>query len=168
MYKAFLQGMVRIVNACDGEVVSFNGDGVLAAFCAGGIANRAVDAALKISWFVEQTLRPTMKRYFLRNFELGDMDFDYGLGTDVGTVLVVRGGTRGEDNSDLVWAGSCVNRSVKIAKHGSWPTNLVITPDTYNRLQDENKLSKDGKSMWEPYTVKDGKTVYGSNWMRQP
>lgn len=168
MYKAFLQGMVRIVNAHEGQVVSFNGDGVLAAFCNGGIGNNAANAALKISWFVEQTLRPMMRRYFDRNYELRDMDFDYGLGIDVGTVLVVRGGIRGEDNSDLVWAGSSVNSSVKIAKLGSYPTNLVITPDVYYRLEDHNRNSWDGSPIWQSYALKDGRQVYGSRWMRRP
>jgi class 3 adenylate cyclase len=42
------------------------------------------------------------------------MDFNFGIGIDVGNILVVRAGIKGEDNSDLVWAGNATNISVKL------------------------------------------------------
>ena len=170
MYKAFLKGVVRIVDAKGGQVLSFNGDGVLAGFSGKRKINNAVEAALGLSWFIEQTLRPKMQEYFDRNTELNDMVLDYGLGIEVGDVLIVRAGIRGEDNNDLVWVSNATNLSVKLAELGIWPHNLLISADVYGKLLDHNKVSATHgyAPLWEERTWNglDGRTVYVSAWMR--
>jgi class 3 adenylate cyclase len=61
-------------------------------------------------------MAPKMKGLFSNNQQLAGMDFRVGIGVDVGTVLVVRGGIRGEDNSDLVWVGNATNIAVKLSE----------------------------------------------------
>lgn len=167
MYKAFLKGVVRLVNGRYGQVASFNGDGVLAAFDGRRKCNNAVEAALGLSWFIEQKLRPAMEEYFARNGELNDMVFDYGLGIELGDVLIVRGGIRGVENNDLVWVGNATNLSVKLADLGEWPNNIYISERVYDKLHGGNK-SGDGRSMWQArkWTALDERRVYRSNWMR--
>lgn len=169
MYKAFLRGVVRLVNGKNGQVASFNGDGVLAAFAGSRKCNNAVEAALGLSYFIEYQLRPVMEDYFARNGELNDMVFDYGLGIDVGDVLIVRGGIRGVENNDLVWVGNATNISVKLADLGTWPFNIRISKEVFGRLDKGNKTSSDGRAMWETrtWTAQGGTTIYRSNWLHE-
>lgn len=164
MYKAFLAGVTELINANDGEVISFNGDGVLAGFASGAYRNRAVAAALNISWFVEETLRPAMRELFTKNGQLQDKEFDYGLGIDAGEVLVVRGGVHGDN--DRVWVGNATNRSVKLSELGSWPYNIVVSSDIFYGLHEYNTKSGDSP-MWRSYDWNSEK-IYTSRWLNRP
>ena len=115
MYKSFLWGVAKIARANSGELRSFNGDGVLMAFSGDYKCTHAAKAALQMAWFVKEVLKPKVQQYFNNNNQLYNMVFDFDIGIDVGTILVVRGGIRGENNNDLVWAGNATNYAVKLS-----------------------------------------------------
>jgi hypothetical protein len=58
MVKSYFSGAVKITNANDGVVRSFNGDGMLAIFLGEKQCDNAVKAAMQIQAFVRKVLRP--------------------------------------------------------------------------------------------------------------
>lgn len=168
MYKSFLWGIAQIARVNDGELRSFNGDGVLVAFIGDSKRTNAAKAALQMSWFCRYVLKPKVESYFKNNHQLDGLDFDFGIGIDVGKVLVVRGGIRGENNNDLVWVGNATNYAVKLSSASDDGYYVFITEDVYENM---NKLSKFGgnpeQDMWERRSWK-GITVYRSNWWWKP
>lgn len=164
MYKSFLWGVAKIARLNGGELRSFNGDGVLIAFIGDSKCTNAAKAALQMSWFCKKVLKPKLDQYFKENNELKNIDFDYGIGIDVGKILVVRGGIRGENNNDLVWVGNATNYAVKLSSIPDDGYCIFISDDVYKALNNSSKIGGNPKvTMWENRTWK-GKTVYRSNW----
>lgn len=171
MYKAFLHGVAQIARNNDGELRSFNGDGVLVVFGGSAKCNHAVRAAMQMSWFARKVLRPQMRSYFRRNQKLFGIDFDFGIGIDVGTVLVVRGGIRGDNNNDLVWVGNATNSAVKLSAHGKNNYHIYVSRDVYKKLNKKlvfhNALNGLlGVKMWEPRILSGNltETAYRTNY----
>ncbi len=165
MYKSFLWGVAKIARANEGELRSFNGDGVLMAFIGETKRTNAVKAALQMSWFCQNILQPKLSKYFENNNELKDLEFDFGIGIDVGKVLVVRGGIKGENNNDLVWAGNATNYAVKLSGLSKEGRHIYISEDVYKNMAEKigNTPKKD---MWEERTWNDmgGITIYRTNY----
>lgn len=171
MYKSFLGGVTRIVKANGGQLCSFNGDGVLTAFIGDNKRTNAAKAALQLAWFCKKVLKPKMEQYFATNNELQDMKFRYGIGVDVGKVLVVRGGIKGENNNDLVWAGNATNYAVKLSSLGEDGYHVYISKDVYSSMNDSSKIGGNPKQdMWEKrfWTKMDNMEIYRSNWTWAP
>lgn len=162
MYKAFLSGVAKIARNYNGELRSFNGDGVLVAFNGDYKCNNAVRSALAMNWLIIKVLRPKLDKYFENNQSLNDMGFSCGIGIEVGDILVVRGGIRGENNNDLVWVGNATNYAVKLADRKDGYTTH-ISSKVYGKLEDKNKYSNSSEkeNMWAK--VKD-ESIYVSNW----
>lgn len=157
MYQAFLRGITLIALKNNGEVRSFNGDGVLVTFHGDTKCNNSVRTALQMMDFVKNTLKPKLKNYFLNNKQAQNLDFDCGIGIDVGNVFVVRGGAKGDDNNDLVWVGNPTNYAVKLSAQskvvtqGGFATtsittvfNIHITNRVFVKLKPELKTIKNG------------------------
>lgn len=170
MYKAFLDGVSRIARHNDGELRSFNGDGVLVAFVGNRKRTNAVTAAGQMAWACRKILKGYLKTYFENNKQAADLEFDFGIGVASGTVLVVRGGIRGENNNDLVWVGNATNYAVKLAALGSHPWNVWITGEVYDNMDKDIRTSSDGQAMFEKrvWTAVDNMTIYRSDWGRVP
>ncbi len=164
MYKSFLYGIVKIARANDGELRSFNGDGVLVAFIGGSKCNNAVKAAMQMKYFFNEILKPKVDNYMFNNRENQDINFSFGIGIDVGKVLVVRGGIRGENNNDLVWVGNATNYAVKLSGMATSSYNIYITPEVYSRLN-ENQGGHARKEIWEKITKQDFDiALYKTSW----
>lgn len=169
MYKSFLWGVAQIAKMNGGELRSFNGDGVLMAFIGESKRTNAAKAAMQMSWFAQKVLKPKLDTAFQNNQQLSDqeIEFDFGIGIDVGKILVVRGGIRGENNNDLVWVGNATNFAVKLSALSKNGYHIYISEDVYKNM---NKSSKIGgnpeKDMWESRVWNDmgGITIYRSNW----
>ncbi len=115
MYKSFLYGITRIARANSGQLRSFNGDGVLVVFAGSYKRNNAVKAAMQMSYFCSEILKKKVDSYLNDHSVEDDLNFGFGIGIDIGDVLIVRGGIRGENNNDLVWVGNATNYAVKIS-----------------------------------------------------
>jgi adenylate cyclase len=168
MYKSFLTGVTRIVRNNGGQVVSFNGDGVLAAFCGVARSTVAAKTALNLSWLCTQVLRPKLRTYFEKNHQLADVEFDFGIGIDSGKVLVVRAGIGGSNNNDLVWVGNPTNYSVKLAGWARDPYNVYIFEPFFKEIEKAATVNPDNgsQSMWE----QDPQNLYlwRSSWWWKP
>jgi len=162
MYKAFLWGVTQIARTNGGEVKSFNGDGVLIAFYGEQKENNAVTAALKMSWFVSYILKPKVQPRFSSSVRLQRLDFDFGIGIDSGTILVVRGGIAGENNNDLVWVGNATNYAVKLSSLSKSGSSISITNNVFTKLKDSLKYDK--KELMSQYITGSYKNI----WERTP
>jgi class 3 adenylate cyclase len=140
MYKSFLKGVTKITLANDGDVRSFNGDGVLAVFAGPGKSNNAVRAAMEMKYFFQQILTPKLERYKRQNRQLQNIKFDFGIGIDLGDILVVKAGIGGENNRDLVWVGSATNHAVKLAEQSNGNNHIHISSAVYNEITANNLL----------------------------
>ncbi len=163
MYKSFLWGVSQIATANGGYLKSFNGDGVLIVFDGGSKRSNAVKAAMQIKWFCTDILKPEVDAYMEKNQKLKDAEFDFGIGIDVGSVLIVRGGMRGDNNNDLVWVGNATNYAVKLSGLGKKPNNIYITEDVYTSLKEDRKTTND-INMWIKSSLVDGTVIYKTNW----
>lgn len=167
MYKSFLHSIAKIARDNEGELRSFNGDGVLMAFAGANKRTNAVKASLQMSWYCRYILKPKIESYFQNNNKLKDLDFDFGIGIDTGKVLVVRGGIRGENNNDLVWVGNPTNFAVKLSNLSKDGYNIYISENIYKNMADSSKFGgSDKKNMWEPRVWHDMNDIriYRSNW----
>jgi class 3 adenylate cyclase len=169
MYKAFLWGVAKIAKNNGGELRSFNGDGVLVAFIGEKKRTSAVKAALQMSWFAQNVLKPKLDTIFNSNSSLSDqrIEFDFGIGIDAGKVLVVRGGIRGENNNDLVWVGNATNYAVKLSSLSKEGKRVYISDNIYKNMDDSSKFGGDPKqNMWEErvWTAMDNAAIYRSGW----
>lgn len=170
MYKAFLNGVARIARNNGGELRSFNGDGVLVAFSGDTKRTAAAKAALQMAWFAKKVLKPKLDAAFDANKTLRDQRFEfrYGIGIDVGKVIIVRGGIRGENNNDLVWVGNATNYAVKLSSLADEDNHIYISEEVYKNMDDSSKEGGDPKrNMWERrlWTSMDDMPVYRSNWI---
>lgn len=171
MYKSFLWGVTRIARANNGQLRSFNGDGVLVVFVGAHKRTSAAKAALQMSWFCKKVLKPKVEAYFANNNQLDGLDFDFGIGIDVGKVLVVRGGIKGENNNDLVWVGNATNYAVKLSSLSNNGYSVFISEDVYKNMDKSSKIrGNPEQDMWELryWTKKDNMKVYCSNWTWTP
>lgn len=169
MYKSFLWGVAKIARMHDGELRSFNGDGVLVAFIGDTKRTQAAKAAFQMSWFAQKILKPKLDAVFQNNQELKDqkIEFDFGIGIDAGKVLVVRGGIRGENNNDLVWVGNATNFAVKLSNLSEDGYHIHISKGVYDNMMDTSKINgTPPRNMWEErsWTSAGGIKVYRSNW----
>lgn len=171
MYKSFLWGVTKIVKRNGGEVKSFNGDGLLAVFSGDSKCTNAAIASYEISWFGLKVIRPKMKKYFENNGKLKDMEFNFGVGVDLGDILIVRAGIKGEDNSDLVWAGNATNLSVKLSNLPADTYHLRVTNRVFNKINAKYKKYLDGETdIWEKvyWTDMNDAIIYRSSYWRAP
>ena len=169
MYKSFLWGVAQIARLNNGELRSFNGDGVLVVFIGKSKRTAAAKAALQMSWFAKKVLKPKLDTVFQNNQSLQNqrIEFDLGIGIDVGKVLVVRGGIRGENNNDLVWVGNATNYAVRLSELSKDGYTVYISEDVYKLMDRSSKFSgTPEKNMWEERTwnAMGEISIYRSNW----
>lgn len=169
MYKAYLRGVTKIVNARGGQILSFNGDGIVAGFVGAKAANAAVLSGLNINWFNSNVLKPKVHTALDAVKAPTELMFDHGIGVDVGDVLIIKGGMRGNDNSDLVWAGNAVNYAVKVGSNAGHPYNLYISEEVMKDVQFSLKLVEEGTFIWDTWHWKDkNRLLWRTSWWFAP
>lgn len=149
MVKGYFDGSVRIIRANNGEVRSFNGDGMLALFVGDARSTNAVKAAMQVDWFVGNILKPEIAQYFENNQSASEqnLDFNIGCGLDDGHIFAVRVGIRG--TNDVAWVGRCSNTAAKLASSVSSSFhNVGITRAVYEMLNDSKVYNGSGTHMW--------------------
>lgn len=168
VFKAFLASCARVIRGRDGHIRSFDGDRIMGVFIGNHKNTSAAKAALNINYLVRDIIQPKFKAQY-EIFRNGTYKIGHCVGIDVSDVLVIRGGII--NNNDLIWVGSAPNVAAKLSSIRDDPYNSWITEDVYNRLADEAKTAKDGRSMWEMRVNVPsipGGTGYRSSWQWQP
>lgn len=147
LHKAFLRVCAATIYHFDGEIRSFNGDGLLAMWTSNykSQVTPAVKAAMGIKWL----LKEKMKDLFVDKY-----NFDFGIGLSWGEITSFRAGVeRVEGANDLVFIDRSINEAVVISKQANAPVNIECTMPFYNSLEDEARLDNKQQNMWKPGKV---------------
>lgn len=135
IHMSYFHTIVKIANANNGHVRSFNGDSALIFFQGDtkqSLSN-AVITAMKIKYMLADStdgINTILKKYSEVNF---------GIGIDHGKVLCTKVGVGGNHNKDLFWVGNCVNKSTVIGNECKSPSHIGISSFVYNNLTDQAK-----------------------------
>lgn len=156
IYQSFHDIVVRIIEHKDGKVRAFDGDRVMGVFSGDYKCSNACEAALKIKWAIVNILNPKLTQ-----------PLKVGIGIDYGTTLITKVGKgRDPNNTDLVWIGKACNYASHLSGYGNNQT--IITPRTYNRINEKSKYSEKRIDMWtlSKLTLKNNEIidVYKSNY----
>lgn len=158
IYKAYLDSTARIIRSENGEIVSFDGDRIMAVFIGDSKNTRAVRCGLKINYSVKHLVMPAL----ITQYPKVDFKIKHVVGIDTSPLLVARTGIRG--SNDLVWVGPAANYAAKLTELSSdYPT--WITHRVFDKMSDDVKSSS-GTSMWEPrtWTPMNNLSIYRSTW----
>lgn len=167
--RAYLHAVSRVLRDRGGEIRSFDGDRVMAIFIGADAADKAVDAALRITSVVDKIVHTQLlvhcEPYKDHWIETG-WRVRHRTGIDIGTALIVRAGVRG--NSDLVSVGDSPNIAAKLSDYkGGGAT--IISARVWEKLDYDNCYSND-QDMWKyrgKITIGSRtESVYTSSWMR--
>ena len=142
-HMAYFHTIVKLANANNGHVRSFNGDSALIFFqgTTKGALSNAVKTAMKIKYILSDStdgINTKLKKYSEVNF---------GIGVDDGEILCTKVGVGGAHNRDLFWIGNPVNKSTVIGNECKSPSHIGISSYVYNNLTDEAKFCP-LKDMW--------------------
>ncbi|MGA2537956.1 MAG: adenylate/guanylate cyclase domain-containing protein, partial [Terracidiphilus sp.] len=110
VYKAYLQGVSKLIKRNGGEIRSFDGDRVMGVFLDGAMRTNAATCGLQINWFFRKVLIPEFQSFYIT---LNSFPFAQTVGVDVGQIHVARAGVR-LDN-DLIWVGRAPNIAAKLS-----------------------------------------------------
>jgi class 3 adenylate cyclase len=169
VFKAYLRGATRLIRANRGEVRSFDGDRVMGVFIGERKNSRAAICGLQISYFFKNLLTPRFKTAYPA--ALANFTFAQTVGIDNGTLHVVRGGIR--NNNDLVWVGRAPNIAAKLSAIRNGQHSTFVTESVYKEMATDAKDSNKGVAMWTRLSWRDGPKygvpiIYGSNWNWTP
>ena len=163
-HKSFLYAVSKCIRAEDGELRSFNGDSILTFFIGDGIdpARRAVRAAMKVKYALEEFVSPPLEKAFGKVI-------DFGIGIAQGGILVAKSGISGdEEYQDLIWIGWPVYHAVGYGETVSRPKSICISKNVYNSIKEDKDMThSNGKPMWEKSEIelKNGTfTVYRTSY----
>lgn len=137
IHMSYFHTIVKIANANNGHVRSFNGDSALIFFqgTTKDSLSNAVITAMKIKYMLSDSdhgINAILKKY---------SKVDFGIGIDHGKILCTKVGVGGEHNRDLFWIGNCVNKSTVIGNQQKDPCHIAISNHIYNNLNDNAKYS---------------------------
>jgi len=119
----------------------------------------ATRAALKINYAMTEIVRPALKKQYPNDTYVPK----HVVGIDTSDLFIARTGVRGAN--DLVWVGRAANYAAKLAALPE-TYSTYITADVYNGMNDDVKVSSDGRAMWVSliWTEFDNSPIYGSTW----
>lgn len=172
IHMSYFHTIVKIANANNGHVRSFNGDSALIFFqgTTKDSLSNAVLTAMKIKYMLSDSndgINKILKKY---------SEIDFGIGIDDGKVLCTKVGIGGAgNNKDLFWVGNCVNKSTVIGNLCNSPEHIGISSFVYTNLNDDakfgikkNYFGQDEKvDMWTKGTFKyngNNEDYYYTSW----
>lgn len=125
MYKTFLACAGRIIRSEGGEIVSYDGDRIMAIYMGENPNTRAVRTAQKIKYAVQYIIEPARKARYPSNA----YTMKHVVGIDSSKLLATIAGVRG--NNDLVWVGRAANYAAKMCSlDEAWSSR--VTEVVYN------------------------------------
>jgi len=157
-YKAFLRCAAKIIRSEGGEIVSYDGDRVMAIYLGDSKNTQAVRTGLKINWACKQLIQPALKKQYPQTAYV----MKHTAGIDTSKLLVARAGIRGAN--DLVWIGRAANHAAKLgAESDAYPT--WISKDVYDNMNSVVRETK-GTNMWKSWkwSKMNDRTIYSSTW----
>ncbi len=159
IYKTFLHCAAKIIRSENGTITAYDGDRIMAVYIGGNKNTSAVKTAMKINYAVREIINLAKQTQYPQNA----YKLKHVCGVDTSTLFIARTGVRGAN--DLVWVGRAANYAAKLA---SLPDaySTYITQEVYISMNQEVKISSDGRSMWGAahWSQFDNRIVYRSTW----
>lgn len=140
IYKIYLRSAAQIIKSENGTITAYDGDRIMAVFVGDTKNTKAVRAALKINYAVEQILRPAIKNQYPNSAFI----LNHSIGIDTSQLHASRIGVRGDN--DIVWVGKAANHAAKLSNLTGKP--IWITKAVHDVMHDEVKVYN-RVSMWE-------------------
>ncbi len=163
--RSYLHVMSTLIREHGGQIRSFDGDRVMGIFVGDLKCSNAAKCALQMNWAFANIVRP--KVYAAApGLQQNGYTLEHTAGVDVGDVLVVRAGVRG--NNDLISIGAAPNIAARLSELRESGYHSFVTKAVYDRLSDKSKLSN-GTNIWEARSLAiKGKTysLYRTNYWR--
>ena len=150
----YLTEMVQAVIYHDGEIISIEGDGILAGFSNSETSiskQNAVRCALTMSTLLKFVVNNRIKK-----FNQEPLKCRYGI--DYGRVYLKRVGVRGEKGTDFVYIGKSTSTAVKLQLKSS-VEYLRVSQSVYEGLG-QSFTDKNRGWTWEKGSAKDIGTTY--------
>ena len=155
MFKAFLHCAARIVKSEGGEIVSYDGDRIMAVYIGDNMTHQAVRSALRLNHSIANIVNKNIKYQLNSGYELKHV-----VGIDAGKLFVSRIGVRGDN--DLVWIGSPANYAAKMSSFNGYKT--YITERALMRLSvDYRERFSWQRLVWTPYVGAEKINIYATN-----
>ena len=157
--KSFLLASCNVIRNNEGEIVSFDGDRVMAVFIGDSKCTNAAKSGLQISSAVKEINKCLNEIYTKTNYVI-----DYAVGIDVSDLFVIRTGIRG--SNDLSWIGGAANIAAKLSEIRGRSEKVFITSTIYNRMADSSRYGGKGNlCMWKDINLSvSGNKIYASDW----
>jgi len=162
-YKAYLHCAAKIIKKNDGVITAYDGDRVMAVFLGASKEDRAVGAALELSYAVDAIINTE----FFATYTTAHRQLRHTVGIDVGKVLISKTGVR--IDSDLVWVGPAANYAAKLNSFDGLDSDyqIRVTEEVYSALSRACLVGVAGDPIWEgPYTNIDPRRHYRTNFRR--
>ena len=99
VFKSYLRGVTKIIEANGGAVRSFDGDRAMGVFIGDYKNSNAAKCGLQINWFFRTALVAQFRSVYTTSVQ--GFNFDQTVGIDRSLVHVARASVR--DNNDLIW-----------------------------------------------------------------
>ncbi len=158
-YKAYLHCAAKLIKRNGGEITAYDGDRVMAVFLGDAKEDRAVNAAMELSYAVSKIINPEFSTVYATLHR----DLRHTVGIDASTVLASKTGVR--IDSDLVWVGPAANYAAKLNSFDGLDTSypIRVTEEVYKALSTNCLIGSGGELMWEgPYSNFDPRRHYRS------
>ena len=157
--KSFLLASCSVIRNNEGEIVSFDGDRVMAIFIGDRKCTNAAKSGLQISSAINEINTCLKETYTKTNYVV-----DYAVGIDVSDLFIIRTGIRG--SNDLSWIGEAANTAAKLSQVRGRSEKVFITSSVYSRMADSSKYGgKENLCMWKDINLSvSGNKVYASDW----
>ena len=140
VYKSYLVCAARVIRSENAQITAYDGDRIMAVFVGKTKNERAVKAALKINYAVNEIVNPALRD----QYPSSGYSVTHVVGIDTSELFVARTGMRGAN--DLVWVGRAANHAAKLAGRDGAATQ--ITSDIYNQLPNNLKIDQNGQNIW--------------------
>jgi len=157
--KTFLLASCNVIRNNEGEIVSFDGDRVMAIFIGDSKCTNAAKTGLQIRSAIRELNNCLKTIYTKTNYSI-----DYAVGIDISELFVIRTGIRG--SNDLSWVGTAANIAAKLSEIRSRNEKVFITDKVYGRMSNSSKYGgKNDECMWKDINLNvNGNKIYGSDW----
>jgi len=144
-YKAYLHCAAKIIKQNGGEITAYDGDRVMAVFLGDSKEDYAVDAALQLSYALDEIINPEFSALYTTLHR----QLRHTVGIDAGTVLVSKTGVR--IDSDLVWVGPAANYAAKLNSFVGLDSDypIRITQEVFAALSRTYLVGSANEPMWE-------------------
>jgi class 3 adenylate cyclase len=160
--RSYLRVMSRLVSEFGGEIRSFDGDRVMGIFIGDSKRTNAATCCLKMNWAFLNIVKPKVEAK-LPILAKNGYTLGHSAGVDVGEVLIVRAGIRGEN--DLISIGAAPNIAAMLSDLRESSYRSFITGDVYGQLNASAKYDADGIDMWKLRSTSiKRKNVYRSRY----